>query len=663
MITEDIDREAIIEYLKELDDPAQTLEKSLKTVVEEIRSSNPILVASEFAYLAKSTTNFIDPEFPPRELAYLLHLLEKNYISKNAIINKTNDKSINSIGGLIHQIIICSALNFSKQMSDTPLDRAASIQHLQDLCITGKGYHKIRRDIFINIYKRSNLPSALINGNELYHFIDKATSFQQKKINRLRLQIQKWQQKIKNISKREIIENERQKMVVNRMPYCFEISHLEEEFEQIFKFFSTNLSNVNVSVPVEIRPASGYTYSEKPIWKIGKHSYFFNIIEFEDNLFAIYCNYLSSFNESYKTTFCNARDKYVESHSAEIIAKSINADILIKNAKYELDGTSYEADAIIIVENELFIVEAKASKFRPASLKGARLSLRKQLNESLRYANEQADRVILAMSKRQRLHISDGTTNFTLDAASFDKAHKIIIIYEDLSPHIASNKDLIEEGILSRENTPWVVALHDLIALSEVLDRPDLFLLYIQMREELNKRFDLSFHDEMEILGYFMKERAHLPEKCGKNMRMIYYSNEIDAFFEGRKKKPIFDLPSTVDEFLTYIFTTKILGWVNFVKAVLSFDINSIHKLATFLKQCSINECENNVFTTIFNNEKLAIIMQPENTDMHIKNHKKLADYVHYIRLKYRLPRHYFIVFYNPDPFLRPIAIISELHF
>lgn len=592
-----INNEELKHQIDSLGDLNELYNNCITELVEIIRRNNPVLTLAIYALLSRTGKTSTEPLFLPRYLAYLQYVIEENFICENIYQDIHNYEEIQRIQLLIEDIVLATSLIDSKRIQHDGTEYShlsADLQKLQDICITGKGYKQIRQEIFTNICRGTSLPSDIIHGNELYNFIDAINKYQVEQIKIFQLFYSDFNNWRKSEKSAKIIDSYAES-TFKTLSECFEISCFQKQFAEIFHLFSVDMSKRTNEQANHKSPTSGYTYSDKPIWKVGNKYYFYNVIEFEDNLFAIYCKYLYSKSPSWKDKLTIARDKYLESRSSELLAQGLNADYLYRNAEYDSDEKTYETDAIIISDNDLFIVESKASKFRPSALRGAPKSFNDQLKSSIKYGDEQAERVINILHKDGKHSFRCGGLTHQIDMQNIRKIHKIIVLYEDLSPHTAAPEFLVNSGILSPQNSAWVVSLHDLIAISTVLDKPYLLHLYIDKREELARRFDIRFHDEMEILGYFLSEGWQLPQKTGYSYNMAYFSGPVDEFFEHGGSKPRFQLPENISKMLDILSESHTANWSQLAKSLILSSHDTAESIDKLIKQ-SIDNTNNGIF-------------------------------------------------------------------
>lgn len=566
----------------------ETLENTLKHLVAMVKSNNPLGLMSLLAvYSCISRNAGREPVVLPRLLAYIGSLVEKFYLKENCEKEMPDEAMVDYVCTLLMHIIARISYLDSEPNEDESyigINRTSSAQELQDLLITGKGYHQHKKKIFLDItdavLKKNEV--GILSGREIYSFVDDMGSFFQKKMARIFSKIQRYEQKTKGMPP-EKKQNIWKKTLAPQLPYLFEIQRFLKKNARVMCAFSGDLPYLNGNPEESITPGCGSTYSYKPIWKIDEKYYLFTFAEFEDNLYSLYSHYLMSHSKELSERLVRCRAKYVEKKSAELVESRINSDWNYVNVKYMVDNALYEADAIFRVDNSIFVLEAKSHKMRANALKGRRLTLREQLKEIIKGADIQADRFINYIFEKKSVQVISNGKEVDLDVNGITEFKKIIVLYEDLSPHLAWVSALIDEELINQSNVPWIVALHDLMAVQEIIERPDVFHKYLSLRYELNNRSDIIFHDEMEILGYFMGESSNLPPVEDRRMIMNAFSGCVDGYFMSNQKKPELYLPSNVGALLRNVYERHISGWRQLSLLLLSLNRKTLDSLNSCL--------------------------------------------------------------------------------
>lgn len=556
-----------------------------RRLVELIRENNYLLLTAEFALSAFIHRSGQEPRIMPRVIAYFMHLVENNYLNETLNIAHCGSEVIEEAASLLYNLpmraVVATTPGFNLA-SCNPWTRITSVQKMQDVFITGRGYYKHKKEIFSEITDslKKKYPSLLC-GREIYRFFDEVINLLSE---RIKLSLKQMHDFYLLNDRGDGFDEKCAAFIQNTILPSFEISSLKENYPKIFDLFTFDMNVINASKAVYELPLCGKSYSSHPIWKVKEKYYLFNFVEFEDNLYSLYADILKRNGQCYFEDLRDAKADFLEQRGAELLYNALAGDVLLRNVKYRYNNEEYETDALVGVGEILYVIEAKSTKFRPAALKGAKLSLEKQMKESFSFADKQASRFIQHLNEAGSLEVKAGAKVSQINVENFCRIEKIVVTYEDMSPHLASVKNLLEANLLQKEGMPWVVTLHDLMAIAEVLKDAHEFHLYMIFRSSINQREDIVFHDEMEILGYFLKEGCRLPARTGMRYQMTQYSREIDAYFVENGVLPRFITPKYVSSLCQAVMKTRSLCRVRFVVTLLIQDENDIRLIESMLR-------------------------------------------------------------------------------
>lgn len=584
----------------------ESVRSKYSRLVEIIRTSNPLYVAGEFAVHAACHKEEDDLVTLPRVFAYLLYLIEKNYISANWGKGYPGTDVIQEVYEALDVIIKRIAVSpiFSDYRKGPSLTWAANQQNVQDVFVSGKGYYQFRKKILTGIARRFDAAKKNdeISVFDIYAFIEDAEHLINKKLEQYVERSKRLRRKMHILRTNEKFQSAWQKEIGEKNPGIFDVTCLLKDHSCVMIAFSTALDSDKATSDEMLQPGVGTSYSNAPIWNINGRYYLLNFIDFEDNLYAIYVNYLMGISHKTKERFEKIRASYVEQQAIEELSTLTKADWHHGNVKYQYGKQEYETDAILSLDDTLFVVEVKSHKFRAQALKGREKDFAKQLRVSIKEADEQASRFIDALQGREELTITSGKETRIIKKNDYCVYRKIIVIFEDLSPHCASLDNFLQAHIVDSNEIPWVVSLHDLMAIREVVDKPEHFLQYVEMRSLRNMREDLYFHDEMEILGYFLKNGACLPQQMPNDKQFVaFQAKELDKFFNHRAKKPIYKFPPEVATLLTSMADSKLKGWASFTRVLVGVRTEELTAFNVFLRgvvpvESSRNESHSHLF-------------------------------------------------------------------
>lgn len=550
-----------------------------------IQNVNHLHLTAELATLSAISNND-EPIILPRVLAYFMSLVEHFAKPENLSKYYFDPKTTETVGRLLQSILNLNALasgyNNNLPLNSTERQLAFTLK-LQDQIITGKGYSKFKRCIFLGITDgiESN-DKKFISGVDLEDFV---YACQRIISNGIDAYVNKMQQLfLSSTSLEEADEHYEDNAAGIIQLNHFDVSSLYAFYPDIMDELSKDLKQVSDQTSALFLPGKGTTYSFTPIWKFENRYFIFNLTEFEDNLYAIYLNYLDKKHNNLRDKFIKKRAKYIEKESLSILGNSLCCNASFQSVTYVYNQQQFECDGIISVDGELFIIEAKSHKYNAAALKGVQLSMEKKLKESIKEANEQANRMIQHLRQAHHIDFTHTQGSACIDIDSFSKIHKIIVLFEDLSPLLASLETLQECDYVDKTEAPWVVSLHDLMAICEILDTPALMHHYILMRELRNTRNDIHFHDEMEILGFFLSHGINFPSALpNTNIFQSGNATALDDYFMRGGDKPHFSTSANIQHLLSTLSSPKLDGWLCFSRAILTLPEDNLQRLDDLL--------------------------------------------------------------------------------
>jgi hypothetical protein len=185
-----------------------------------------------------------------------------------------------------------------------------------------------------------------------------------------------------------------------------------------------------------------------------------------------------------------------------------------------------ETDGLILLDDVAVILEAKAVAMRAQSRTGDPLRLRQDLMRTITAAAAQADRLREQIRQHGGVRLRDNTW---LDLSHVRETHTVAVSLDDLSGIATLTTELVAAGLLPQQQLPWIVGLHDLRIISELVARPAELLLYLRRRTE--PKVTLKFHaiDELDLFLHMYR-------------RGLYVEPDPDAVFA---ELPQFGPPAT----------------------------------------------------------------------------------------------------------------------
>ena len=217
------------------------------------------------------------------------------------------------------------------------------------------------------------------------------------------------------------------------------------------------------------------------------------------------------------TSYGRARDKAVEALVVDAFAAfAQDHGTAYRNLKYrepqlghDLSRSSTEfavapvaeADCLLVSDGVAICIEVKAGDLRTRSRQGGLAQLEGDLRKTVQDADVQAGRLRSLIVEHHGVWQQDGEW---LDLSGVDEVHSIVVCLDDLGPLALSTSEMVHAGILDETHLPWVVSVHDLLVVLDVLHRPEHFLTYLRRRTSRDAAMWITGSDELDILMWFV---------------------------------------------------------------------------------------------------------------------------------------------------------------
>ena len=206
------------------------------------------------------------------------------------------------------------------------------------------------------------------------------------------------------------------------------------------------------------------------------------------------------------------RSAFLEQESMGFLTRILPTARVHRNLKYlgprpkshEKDGCPkdysaiFEADGLLIVDDVAIVVEAKSGGIRPDARGGASHELSQDLRKLVTAASAQTKRLHDLVLKDHGVQLRDHSW---LDLSAVREVHSIVVSLEDLSGLATSTAELLERNLLPEAHLPWLVSLHDLHIIGDLIQHVAEFVLYLRRRT--NPEI-IGLYHAVDELDYFM---------------------------------------------------------------------------------------------------------------------------------------------------------------
>lgn len=331
--------------------------------------------------------------------------------------------------------------------------------------------------------------------------------------------------------------------------------NLQKPIDSIFKIDKTLLpqeildqlsikigENINLQKgKIEYFPTNDTLIYDKPIVKIDNEYYCFNPVLIHYNLHTLLENLMLNIipSKKHQKNYYSKKGEYLEDKSLDLFQEILPNCEVYKNLKY---GDGYEVDGIVLYDNTIFIVEAKSSKFTLGARKGNINRIKTNTQDIVEKAYQQAIRAKKYILSNQLTEFIGKNQKVVLTIDS-KKINNIFLINTTLEPlnHISTNLTSLKQfGFIQDDEWIWSVYLNDLRIISEIIDLPSEFLVYIERRIKFNDYPQIKMAEEIDIFGYFLSEGLYFDDiNFPENGFMLNidssFSKDIDLYYHWKE--------------------------------------------------------------------------------------------------------------------------------
>ena len=284
----------------------------------------------------------------------------------------------------------------------------------------------------------------------------------------------------------------------------------------------------------------------------------------------------------YKKTFENRQKTMSEAAFADILAAQLPGAVIFQEVYYKDPASKKwsENDTLILVDDVLFLVEAKA---------GAAATIASPALDFGRHAQSVQDLVLKAYKQCERffnyLNSADEVPLYHLADGKYEECGRIRrsnyrvmvpigLTVESFSPFSAYCKELPQIEPLLGKHAFVSLSIDDLFVLKRFLPTPGEFVHYMEVRQAVAGKRHAHLFDEFDHLGAYIKKNRFDQNiadqlKRGKVNMLLWHgmSDIVDKSFESQdwesRPFPTQDFPEEVRKLLEALDASRARGWLS----------------------------------------------------------------------------------------------------
>jgi hypothetical protein len=266
------------------------------------------------------------------------------------------------------------------------------------------------------------------------------------------------------------------------------------------------------------------------------------------------------------------RGRWLEKRAGELLREAVSPDEQHGSVEftYTDDAGSTiagEIDQLIRCGDTVLTVEAKSATLRPGARRGGD-ALISHLRKTLTKAAEQGT------NAREALRLTNSMLRVGKQALTLGEdvreVHPVVVTLDDLSSVAPVLWELQGTRVMPDGVTlPWVVTLHELEQICDLIDWPVQLTHFLRRRSRLNRLGELTATDELDWWMHYLLYGLYFEDKPSGSQRLLSLTDDLDAWnlwkHGGRRTKaprPTMNLDARTRDFLDLICTERPNGWV-----------------------------------------------------------------------------------------------------
>ena len=320
------------------------------------------------------------------------------------------------------------------------------------------------------------------------------------------------------------------------------------------------------------------------------------------------------------------RANYLEAEGIEYLSNCLKFANIYRNLEYTIvengKKKKTELDGLLLLDNLLFIVEAKAGTLSLPARRGAP-SMVEDLKELVDNAYKQALRAKKYISENEKSEfILPNGEIFCLSKEDIEKIYLVNITLENLDSFIVNLYKLRELGLVSESEFPWSVCITDLRIISEIVATSCEFVHYLSRRLRINELEFVEAHDEIDWFSHYLHEGLYFENySASDNDKQIFtlgsYTSSFDDYYYHKlgyrtkaAPKPRQPMPKVFQQFINELEQVHKRGYIKAASALLDMDDEGrkdFSKAVLEIKRRTIHDRKAHNFTLEISETKLGI--------------------------------------------------------
>lgn len=377
-----------------------------------------------------------------------------------------------------------------------------------------------------------------------------------------------------------------------------EIIPTEEAPLELLELLSSRFEDNSAFATFEKSPAwptNDSVIYERPLIEENGRFYCFSSVLLFRNIGNIIERWIQKKDSSYyQNIYQKKRAQYLENKALEYLRNILRSGKIFRNLFYydEENGEEkrFQIDGLILYDDNLFIIEAKAGIFSIRARRGDFMRIERDLGRIINEAYEQTLRTkeYIMKTAEPTFKFENGSEALVIrDKYKYRNIYLLNVTLENLGYFCTQLSFLKRLNLIQGKEWPWSVFINDLRIISELIEFPSEFLHYLEQRIRANDYPQFRTSDELAFLMYYFRTGLHFEDGTLQNLQEyvpIGFTEELDRYYDyiaGRVssgEKPRLMIPEKYKDVILEIESTGRHGFTRVTKALLDKKIDNLFR-------------------------------------------------------------------------------------
>lgn len=291
------------------------------------------------------------------------------------------------------------------------------------------------------------------------------------------------------------------------------------------------------------------------------------------------------------------RTHYLEDHAVSLIASTSKHAKKWSRLRYNFDYgkgiQSFELDGLVIVDDTIFLVEAKSKTMSAPARRGAESAV-SELKELVGNAHQQAIRASAYLRSTEIANfLTENDLKLEIRLAGIRRVYMITVTLDELAAFTTELRSLKEIGVVPKDTSAWTVCDLDLRVVVEVAEGVGMFADFLDHRLRVDE-FPVYAVDELDWFAFYIKYGLNLDYLMKDNVALVFlsFTEEFDAYYDyisARRKtaaeKPQRPMSPLLHELIAQLEKAAPNGFIDAVCALLDINVPTQETLTELIRR------------------------------------------------------------------------------